>query len=58
MSHLAKALVGVGVALLMWAGWAIVSAGERVTAIEARHAIFERWLERVEGKLDRMLEKR
>jgi hypothetical protein len=56
---LKKTLIGGLVALLLalasWAGGAIVSQGNRLAAVEARQEVLERWLERVEAKLDAAL---
>ena len=53
-------LVGVGAAaLLAWIGggfdWAW-NTSSRITAVETKTATFGEWLERVENKLDRVVE--
>lgn len=41
-----------------WVGLSLVSHGERVAALEAHQQTLTEWLERVEEKLDRVLEYR
>ena len=51
-------LTTLAVATLAWAGHAIVSSAERLSRVEAKQELFGEWLERVEDKLDRVLEQR
>ena len=57
----AKVALGLLSALLLglggWGGKAIISQGERVTGLEAVHTEFRNQLSRIEGKLDRLVER-
>lgn len=53
----AKIVAALVVALLSWAGWTLVDHVARVAALEANQHSLTEWLERVEEKLDGVLER-
>ena len=57
-----ETLIGVGAAgVLTWIGAGVVWAGKtsaRISVVETRQAAVDAWLERVEEKLDRAIERR
>jgi len=61
MGNLKQMLIaGLGAILLAlfgWAGTSIISNGERLSAVEVDHKNLGAWLERLENKMDRVLER-
>lgn len=50
-----ETVAGVGLSALVGiAGW-IAHLGSRVSVVEAQQVTFEKWLERIEEKLDRVI---
>ena len=50
-------LTTVALATIAWTTLTIVSHAERLSAVEVQLKALEGWMERVEGKLDRVLER-
>ena len=53
--HLLTYVLAVLLSLLAWGGATLVSHGERLATVETQATTLGKWLERVEGKLDRVL---
>jgi hypothetical protein len=53
-----ETLAGVGLtALIGFAGW-ISHLGSRVSVVESKQEAFEKWLERIEEKIDALISRR
>jgi hypothetical protein len=58
MKQMAIAALGaILLALFGWAGTSIIDNGERLSAVEVDHKNLGAWLERLEGKVDKVLER-
>ena len=51
-------LSALSLGLAGWSGRTLITHGERITSVESSHVEFRGWLERVDQKLDRLLERR
>ena len=53
--HVVPIVLAAALALMAWGGKTLVSHGERLSKTETQVELMDKWLERVEEKLDRVL---
>ena len=58
MKWLLTLLAAMLVALGGWSGRTLITHGERIAVVEGQHVDVQAWMDRIEKKLDRVLERR